>query len=79
MRCPDCLGWSECWGFRAAERPTSGPACERTEAWTTVGNLSFWGTHPPDVVRLATVNEVSYTTRRGTIRGGDLATKKAER
>ncbi len=37
------------------------------------------GTHPPEVVRLATVIEGSYTTRRGNIRGVDLAKKKAER
>ena len=52
------------------------PGMSSTEARATVRNLSFWGAHPPDVVRLAKVIEASYTARRSTIRGVDLATKR---
>jgi len=39
-------------------------------AKTSAGNLSFWGTHPPDAVRLATVIEAEkvVSARQGLSR-----------
>ena len=35
------------------------------DAKTEAGNLSFWGTHPPDALRLATVIETAKAAEAG--------------